>query len=127
LVEQRENEERHSEELLEVNSFIEWDIIAFFYNNPYSNLTANGISIALGRSLSKIEVDLPILVQKGILTKNFLGENKEIVTYSYTKNKEIHRKIESFMTGCDTPEGLMKIINRILNQGKHLRKVAKDE
>ena len=50
-----------------INSFVKWDLIRFFHNNPHAADTAENIAHYVGRDNYAIEDDLTGLVKSGIL------------------------------------------------------------
>jgi hypothetical protein len=53
---------------MQVNSFIKWDLVHFFYQNPYTIDTPEGIARHIGRNVGVIRVDLVALAAEGLLT-----------------------------------------------------------
>ena len=45
-----------------VNSFIKWDLVRFFYENPHTVDTANNIAPYIGRKVSQVKLALEALV-----------------------------------------------------------------
>ena len=52
-----------------VNSFIKWDLVRFFHDNPNSTDTAENVARYVGRDVSAIEAELGELVGTGVLDR----------------------------------------------------------
>ena len=50
-----------------VNSFIKWDLVIFFFENPHTTDTAENVARYIGRDASVIQSDLDDLVRSGVL------------------------------------------------------------
>ncbi len=51
-----------------VNSFIKWDLVSFFHDNPYTVDTADKIATYVGREAQVIRRELDALAKSGVLT-----------------------------------------------------------
>ena len=56
-----------------VNSFIKWDIVRFFHDNPHTTDTAEGIARYTGRDMLIVEPELDQLAESGVLETTALG------------------------------------------------------
>jgi hypothetical protein len=50
-----------------VNSFIKWDLVRFFHDNPHTTDTADSIARYTGRDVRTVEPELQQLVSTGVL------------------------------------------------------------
>ena len=57
-----------------VNSFIKWDLVRFFHENPNTTDTAENIARYAGRDVAIIEVELDELVGAGVLERQRIGD-----------------------------------------------------
>ncbi len=77
-----------------VNSFVKWDLIRFFSENPYTTDTAENIARYAGRNLETTRAELADLVARGVLVEHRLGD---MTVYSLSPDPEIRRLIRRFM------------------------------
>lgn len=81
----------------QVNSFIKWDLVHFFYQNPYTIDTPEGIARHIGRNTGAIRVDLVALAAEGLLVAHCYDG---MTVYSYTTDPivrgKIRRLVEAF-------------------------------
>ncbi len=73
-------------------------ILLFFNENPHSIDTAKGISIWVGCEKSAAEKALKKLVKEEILINHKTASTN---AYSYTNNREIAKKVESYIEKLD--------------------------
>ncbi len=52
---------------IRVNSFIKWDLVSFFHDNPYTVDTADKIATYVGRESQVIRRELDALAESGVL------------------------------------------------------------
>src|SRR5882672_5765094 len=57
-----------------VNSFIKWDLVRFFHDNPHTTDTADGIARYTGRDVRTVEPELRQLVNAGVLQSSDLND-----------------------------------------------------
>ena len=50
-----------------VNSFIKWDLVRFFHENPHTADTVENIAKYAGRNVTAVEPELEELVDSGIM------------------------------------------------------------
>ena len=52
-----------------VNSFIKWDLVRFFHENPHTADTVENIAKYAGRNVTAVEPELEELVDNGIMKR----------------------------------------------------------
>ena len=57
-----------------VNSFIKWDLVRFFYENPHTADTVENIAKYAGRNAMAVKPELEDLVDSGIMQKQLLND-----------------------------------------------------
>jgi hypothetical protein len=81
----------------QVNSFIKWDLVHFFYRNPYTIDTPEGIARHIGRNVGAIRVDLVALAAGGLLVAHCYDG---MTVYSYSTDPivrdKVRRLVEAF-------------------------------
>ncbi len=98
-----------------VNSFIKWDLVRFFHDNPHTTDTAEGIARYTGRDVRTVEPELLQLVGSGILQKTELNE---LTVYTLATDTEIRSLIDTFVLACDDRQFRVKAIYHVI-RGMH--------
>jgi len=96
---------------LRVNSFVKWDLIRFFHENPHTTDTAENIARYAGRNPETTQAELVELVADGILNESTL---KEMTVYSLTSDSQIRNLIKRFVEASDDREFRVKAIYHII-------------
>ena len=94
-----------------VNSFVKWDLIRFFHDNPHTTDTADNIARYAGRSVEAIRTDLAELAQDGVLEENQLGD---MTVYSLASNRQIRELLAQFVKASDDRQFRVKAIYHII-------------
>lgn len=80
------------------DTFIKWDLIRFFHNNPYAANTAENIARFAARDPRVVEQELGEMVNSGLLEVNDAGSNR---VYRYVKDEQVRKLIGNFVVACD--------------------------
>lgn len=94
-----------------VNSFIKWDLVRFFHDNPHTTDTAEGIARYTGRDLRSVEPELRELVESGVLQITNLDD---ITVYTLATDAETRRLINKFILACDDRQFRVKAIYHVI-------------
>ena len=94
-----------------VNSFVKWDLVRFFHDNPHTTDTADNIARYAGRSIETIRAELAELAQDGVLEENQLGD---MVVYSLAPDRQIRKLLEQFVKASDDRQFRVKAIYHII-------------
>jgi len=94
-----------------VNSFIKWDLVRFFYENPNSTDTAENVARYVGRDASAIEAELGELVGTGVLERQRVGD---LWTYSLATDADMRKRVDQFILACDDRQFRVKAIYHII-------------
>jgi len=94
-----------------VNSFIKWDLIRFFHDNPHTTDTADNIARYAGRGVEAIRTELAELTEDGVLEENQLGD---MVVYSLAPDPQIRKLLEQFVKASDDRQFRVKAIYHII-------------
>lgn len=109
---QNENDPRLMEFLRDkVNTFVRWDLIRFFHDNPYTVNTADAIARYTGRDVRTVEAELKGLVEVSILRLKQAGTT---TLFGYTTDPTIRELVEQFLLACDDREFRKRAINQVL-------------
>jgi hypothetical protein len=96
-----------------VNSFIKWDLVRFFHENPNTADTAADIARYAGRTPEDIEKELTELVQAGILNQESVGV---ITVYSLSTDPAVRDLIEQFVAACNDRRFRVKVIYHVIHR-----------
>lgn len=94
-----------------IDSFVKWDLIRFFHENPYTTDTAQNIARYAGRTDEAIRKDLAELAESGVLEENQLGD---MTVYSLTGDREMRQLLEEFVEASDDRQFRVKAIYHII-------------
>jgi hypothetical protein len=94
-----------------VNSFVKWDLVRFFHDNPHTTDTADNIARYAGRSAETIRSELTELTQDGVLEENQLGD---MAVYSLAPDPETRELLEQFVKASDDRQFRVKAIYHII-------------
>ncbi len=94
-----------------VNSFVKWDLIRFFGENPYTTDTAENIARYAGRNVEATRAGLAELAAQGVLVEQRLGE---MTVYSLSNNPEIRHLIRRFLEASNDRQFRVKAIYHII-------------
>ena len=94
-----------------VNSFIKWDLVIFFFENPHTTDTIDNIARYIGRDAAVIQTDLEDLVKAGVLEQHTSGT---LTVYSLTKDAQIREKIKHFVSASDDRQFRVKAIYHLI-------------
>ena len=98
-----------------VNSFIKWDLVRFFHDNPHTTDTAEGIARYTGRDVRTVEPELQQLVEAEVLEATALNE---LTVYTLATSAELRLLIDKFILACDDRQFRVKAIYHVI-QGMH--------
>jgi hypothetical protein len=95
----------------QVNSFVKWDLVRLFHENPNTADTPDNIARYAGRDPAAIEVELTELVASGVLQRETVGE---MTVYSLITDQEMRDLIRQFVSACDDRQFRVKAIYHII-------------
>jgi hypothetical protein len=94
-----------------VNSFIKWDMVRFFHDNPHAADTADNIARYTGRDVRTIADELVGLVEAGVLEQTELSGQ---TIYMLTSDGAMRDLIRSFVRACDDRMFRIKAIYHVI-------------
>lgn len=94
-----------------VNSFVKWDLIRFFHDNPHTTDTAENIARYTGRDVRTIESELIDLSRSGVLEMQQIGDLK---VYTLATDGNMRALINKFVKACDDRRFRVKAIYHII-------------
>jgi len=94
-----------------VNSFVKWDLVRFFHDNPHTTDTAENIARYAGRSVDTIRAELSELARDGVLEENQLDD---MTVYSLVPDRKTRDLLEQFVEASDDRQFRVKAIYHII-------------
>jgi hypothetical protein len=94
-----------------VNSFIKWDMVRFFHDNPHAADTADNIARYTGRDVRTIADELVGLVEAGVLEQTELSSQ---TIYMLTSDTAMRDLIRTFVRACDDRTFRIKAIYHVI-------------
>jgi hypothetical protein len=95
-----------------VNSFIKWDLVRFFYENPHTADTVENIAKYAGRNADAVKPELEDLVESGIMEKKVLDGNT--VIYSLATDEDMRALVDQFILACEDRHFRVKAVYHII-------------
>jgi hypothetical protein len=94
-----------------VTSFIKWDLVKFFHENPNTADTAHNIARYAGRHEDAVQPELDDLVASGVMEKRMFGDT---AVYSMAQDSNIQQLVEQFIEACDDRHFRVKAVYHII-------------
>jgi hypothetical protein len=94
-----------------VNSFIKWDLIRFFYENPHTTDSAENIARYTGRHIDAVQPELEALVESGVMQKRMLDST---AVYSLSADKAMRSLVQEFIQACEDRHFRVKAVYHII-------------
>jgi len=94
-----------------VNSFIKWDLVRYFHDNPYAADTAENIARYIGRDARAIEGELADLVAVGVLQRNEMPKAR---VFTLTNEQPVRDLVSRFVRACNDRQFRIKAIYHVI-------------
>jgi len=94
-----------------VNTFIKWDLVRFFHENPNTADSVENIAKYAGRNAIAVKPELEELVASGVMEKRLIGD---IPVYRLVDKKETRQLIENFIASCEDRHFRVKAVYHII-------------
>lgn len=94
-----------------VNSFIKWDLVRYFHDNPHAADTAENIARYIGRDVRTIEDELSGLVKAGVLLRR---EPSGVRIYSLAPDASVRELVSRFVRACNDRQFRVKAIYHVI-------------
>lgn len=95
-----------------VDSFISWDILLFFHNNPGALESCESLSNRLGRNEDDVSVGLDVLANKGVLLTAGKG------VYQSNPDPQFLNRVKAFSDALCVASTRLSILNQVLSKGR---------
>jgi len=99
-----------------VDSFITWDLVLFFYENPFTMGTPSSIAMSIGRLDSDVLPYLEKLVEKKVLSREEHVQDSAEAVYSYIPDKDFERRVEQFQKALKDRASRLMIVSKVLQK-----------
>ncbi len=96
-----------------VNSFVKWDLVRFFHDNPHAADTADNIARYTGRDVRSITGELAELAQTGVLEQSQISGQ---VIYALASDQAMRDTINAFVRACDDRVFRVKAIYHVIRE-----------
>jgi len=94
-----------------VNSFIKWDLVRFFHENPNTADSVENIAKYAGRNVSAVKPEVDELVEAGVMEKRVVGE---IPVYRLSSDEEMRHLVDNFVEACEDRHFRVKAVYHII-------------
>jgi hypothetical protein len=94
-----------------VNTFVKWDLVRFFHDNPHTTDTIENIARYAGRSVETIHTEMAELARDGVLEESQLGD---MTVYSLAPDPQIRELLDQFVRASDDRQFRVKAIYHII-------------
>jgi hypothetical protein len=94
-----------------VNTFVKWDLVRFFHDNPHTTDTIENIARYAGRSVETIRTEMAELARDGVLEESQLGD---MTVYSLAPDPQIRELLDQFVKASDDRQFRVKAIYHII-------------
>ena len=94
-----------------VNSFIKWDLVRFFHENPHTADTVDNIAKYAGRNVTAVEPELEELVDNGIMQKTVLGDTP---VFTLVTDESMREMVDKFIIACEDRHFRVKAVYHII-------------
>ena len=94
-----------------VNSFIKWDLVRFFYENPNTQDTVENIARYAGRNPAAVKPEIEELEQGGIMESRQVGD---MVVYSLGRDPAMRQLLDAFMRASQDRHFRVKAVYHII-------------
>jgi hypothetical protein len=93
------------------NSFVKWELMRYFDQNPHTADTAETVAGFIGRRQTVVKAALEALVESGIMRKKDLSG---ATIYSLAKDEQIRTLVDRFVLASEDRHFRIKAVNHIL-------------
>lgn len=95
-----------------VNTFIKWDLVRFFHDNPHTADTAENIAPYIGRDVRTTRIQLDELVTAGVLVVENVSMHS---IYRLTPDQTTRELVRDFMAACHNREFRVQAIHHVID------------
>lgn len=96
-----------------VNTFVKWDLVRFFHDNPHLAETAENIAQFTGRRPGDLVDELDELADDGVLQRKRVSG---VYIYTLASDDLTRTLVEQFVTACDDRQFRIEAINQVIRE-----------
>ena len=102
-----------------INTFVKWELVQFFHNNETKFYSVNELAQKLNRSSKTLKSEVVELEEKGLLKESEEQElSFQLIQDDTNDKKALLALMKCFVEFCETREGRLRVIYKILKDGK---------
>ncbi|MGC9357202.1 MAG: hypothetical protein ACP5GX_05025 [Anaerolineae bacterium] len=94
-----------------VNSFVKWDLLHFFHNNPHTIDTVENIARYAGRDQETVQRELSDLARRGLLEETQMGE---MIIYALVDDPDLRERLAKFVEASEDREFRVRAIYHVI-------------
>lgn len=94
-----------------VNTFVKWDLVRFFHDNPHAIETSENIARTIGRDAIAVAHELDALVAAKVLEAK---TSARVRVYRLTSDSKTTDMVHSFLQACDDRDFRMTAIQTVI-------------
>ncbi|HOV48569.1 MAG TPA: hypothetical protein PLM06_08050 [Anaerolineae bacterium] len=94
-----------------VDSFIKWDLMRFFFNNPHTIDTVDNIARYAGRNQETVGQELAELAERGLLEETHMGA---LVVYALSADPELRDRLTRFIQASEDRQFRIRAIYHVI-------------
>ncbi len=94
-----------------VNSFIKWDLVRFFYENPNTTDSVENIAKYAGRNIAAVQSELEELVESGVMEMQLV---EGLPVYSLASDEKMRQLVNEFILACEDRHFRVKAVYHII-------------
>jgi hypothetical protein len=94
-----------------VDTFIKWDLVRFFHENPHTTDTAQNIARYAGRDAEEVRLDLAALARDGVLEQSRLGD---MTVYSLALDSTMRELVKRLVESATDRQFRLKLLYHIV-------------
>ena len=94
-----------------INTFLKWDIVKFFGENPGTLDHAGQIAVYIGRDAGAVQAELENLAADGILQRN---ERAAPAVYALADDTAIRALVQKFLRACNDRDFRVKAVYHVM-------------
>ena len=99
-----------------IDSFIAWDLILFFNDNPYTVGSASNVAMSIGRRGVDIEPHLEDLVKRNVLELESKADDNTETLYSYNPPSGFEKTVVEFRRALRDRAARHIIVSKVLEK-----------
>ncbi len=99
-----------------VNSFVAWDLVLFFRDNPYAVGSPESLAQSIGRRGTDLQLQLERLAGAGILSRENPSRHDAEPVYSYHPPDSYREALEEFRSALRDRGARLLIVSWVLRQ-----------